>query len=108
MKVLAINSVPGHRDIVGVASPYPPDDPDAHRLTLRTSKDPDDLDATWLLAAILESIAPVIAEDGWTAALRRIRPEDWCSPTATLVLIEDPGNVLGPGLSQVEERRLLR
>ena len=100
MKVLAINSVPGHRDIVGVASPYPPDDPDAHRVTLRTSKQRADLDAAWLLTAFLTSVAGVIAEDGWAAALRRFRPEEWRSPTACLVLLEDPLNILGSGVAE--------
>ena len=97
MKIIAFTTTPAAR-IAGLAAPHPVDDPDAHRVSLSTSKDPDDLDATWLLTSFLTSVAPAIAEDGWTAALRRFRPEDWSSPTASLVLLEDPGNVLGPGL----------
>ena len=96
MKVVAFNMDPGG-EIAGVATPFPMDDPDAHRLTLRTSKHRADLDATWMLTAFLNTVAPVIAEDGWTAALRRFAPEAWDSPTARLVLLEDPTNQLGPG-----------
>ena len=102
MKILAFTTTPESR-IAGLAAPYPVDDPDAHRLALSTSKDPDDLDATWLLTQFLEAVAPVIAEHGWSIAMSRFVPEDWSSPTARLVLLEDPGNVLGPGLSPVEE-----
>ena len=97
MKVIALNLSPGAEDIAGVASPFPLDDPDAHRLTLRTSKHRADLDAAWLLTQFLTTVAPLIAEDGWSAALRRFVPEEWSSPTASLVLLEDPGNILGPG-----------
>ena len=96
MKVLALNLLPVAR-IAGVASPSPVDDPDAHEVSLSTSKDRADLDATWMLTAFLESVAPVIAEEGWTAALRRFRPEEWEGPTACLRLLEDPTNQLGPG-----------
>lgn len=96
MKVIAINATLGHEDIVGVASPHPLDDPDAHRITLRTSKSAADLDATWLLTQFLTSVAPVIAEDGWSAALRRFVEEEWRSPTAALVLLEDPGTCSPP------------
>jgi restriction system protein len=39
----------------------------------------------------------VIAEHAWSAALSRFVQEEWRSPTAALVLLADPGNVLGPG-----------
>ena len=107
MKIIAFTTTPAAR-IAGLAAPHPVDDPDAQRVSLSTSKDPDDLDATWLLTQFLEAVAPVIAEHGWSIAMSRFVPEDWSSPTARLVMIEDPGNVLSPGLSQVEERRLLR
>ena len=95
MKIVAFTTTPESR-IAGLASPSPVDDPDAHRVALSTSKDPDDLDATWLLTQFLEAVAPVIAEHGWATAMSRFRAEEWRSPTARLVLIEDPGNVLGP------------
>ena len=85
------------RGIAGIATPAPVDDPRAHHLTLATSEDPDDLDASWMLTAFLTGVAGVIAEDGWAAALRRFVPEEWSSPTACLVLLEDPTNQLGPG-----------
>ena len=107
MKIIAFTTTPESRR-AGLASPSPVDDPDAHRLTLRTSKDRADLDAAWLLTQFLEAVAPVIAEHGWATAMSRFVAEHWSTPTARLVLIEDPGNVLGPGLPQVEERRLLR
>ena len=107
MKIIAFTTTPVAR-IAGLASPSPVDDLNAHRVSLSTSKDPDDLDATWLLTQFLTTVAPVIADYGWSVAMTRFVPEDWSTPTARLVLIEDPGNVLGPGLSQVEERRLLR
>jgi hypothetical protein len=97
MKVIAVNATPGHEDVVGIATPFPAEDPNARKLTLRTSKAAADVDATWLLTQFLESVAPVIAEEGWSAALSRFSEEDWTSPTAALRLLEDPGNILGPG-----------
>ena len=99
MKILAMTRGPDG-GIVGVATPGPADDPRAHHLTLATSEDPDDLDASWMLTAFLTSVAGVIAEDGWAAALRRFRPEEWRSPTACLVLLEDPLNILGSGVAE--------
>ena len=96
MKLIAFTTTPIAR-IAGLASPSPVDDPDAHRVSLSTSKDPDDLDATWLLTQFLTKVAPVIAEHGWSAAMSRFRPKEWNSPNARLVLLEDPGNVLGLG-----------
>ena len=96
MKILAMTRGPA-AGIAGVATPVPVDDPDAHRVSLSTSKDPDDLDATWMLTSFLTSVAPVIAEHGWATAMSRFVPEAWSSPTAKLILLEDPGNILGSG-----------
>ena len=68
MKILAMTRSPT-RGIAGIAAPVPADDPRAHHLTLATSEDPDDLDASWMLTAFLTSVAGVIAEDGWDAAV---------------------------------------
>jgi hypothetical protein len=97
MKVLAICTVPGHEEICAVASPWPPDDPDARRITLRTMQTADAIQAGWLITQYLESVVQVIAEEGWETALSRFVDEDWTAPTAALRLIEDPGNILGPG-----------
>lgn len=99
MKVIALTRGPDG-DIAGVAAPAPVDDPRAHHLTLWTSEEPDDFDAAWMLTAFLQSIAPVIAEEGWEAALRRFVPEDWSSATARLILLEDPLNLLSPGMAE--------
>ena len=104
LKIIAFTTTPIAR-IAGLASPHPVDDPDAHRVSLSTSKDPDALDATWLLTSFLTSVAPVIVEHGWSIAMSRFVPEDWSSPTARLVLLEDPGNVLGPEVRVSSRRR---
>ena len=96
MKVIAINATPGHEDVVGIATPFPAEDPNARKLTLRTSKSAADVDATWLLTQFLESVAQVIAEEGWSVALSRFVDEDWTSPTAALRLMEDPGTCSAP------------
>ena len=99
MKLIAFTTTSQAR-IAGLAAPHPVDDPDARQVSLSTSKDPDDLDATWLLTSFLTSVAPVIAEHGWSVAMSRFRPEDWRSPSACLVLLEDPLNILGPGMAE--------
>ena len=97
MKVIALNVTPGHENVVGVATGHPPGDPNARRITLRTTQDAADTDSAWMLTTYLESIAPVIARDGWESALRGFVDADWRSSTAALQLMEDPTNVLGPG-----------
>ena len=99
MKVIALTRGPDG-DIAGVAAPVPLGDPRAHNLTLWTSDEPDDFDAAWMLTQFLTSVAPVIAEEGWEAALSRFVPEDWRSPSACLVLLEDPLNLLSPGMAE--------
>ena len=99
MKIIAFTTTPAAR-IAGLAAPHPVDDPDARQVSLSTSKDRADLDATWLLTQFLITVAPVIVEHGWSVAMTRFRPEDWSSPTARLVLIEDPLNILGSGVAE--------
>jgi hypothetical protein len=96
LKLIAFSLNPESR-IAGLASSSPVDDSNAQRLTLATSKDRADLDATWMLTSFLTSVADLIAEHGWATAMSRFVPEDWSSPTSRLVLIEDPRNVLAPG-----------
>ena len=81
MKVIALTRGPDG-DIAGVAAPVPLGD------------------AAWMLTQFLTSVAAIIGEDGWEAALRRFVPEDWRSPSACLVLLEDPLNILGPGMAE--------
>lgn len=96
MEILALtrDHASGPR-IAGLAAPHPADDNDAPRLTLSLSDRAERADASWLLTAFLTSVASVIAEDGWAAALRRFVPSEWRSPSAVLVVVEDPGGVLG-------------
>jgi hypothetical protein len=104
MKILAITSdLDSGPRIAGVAAPHPVDDPRAHHLTLWLSEDPADLDATWTLTALLTRMAPVIAEDGWSAALRRYPPPEQSNEFVSLVLVEDRLNILGGG--HVPDRR---
>ena len=91
MKVIALNLTPDHKDIVGVATPHPSEDPDANRLTLRTSQDAADADATWLLTQFLESVALGLTRFRGHRSEGMISPE---RPAAGIHLLYDARPVL--------------